>query len=61
MKIRQIAAGSNKSISKEQISGNQEMTPMEQLKNLMSEISERCWYAGWLMHTEFVIDPNVNI
>lgn len=31
------------------------MTPIEQLMNLMSEISERCWNAGWLMHTEFVL------
>lgn len=27
----------------------------EQLRDLMSDISERCWYAGWLEGTEFVL------
>jgi hypothetical protein len=27
----------------------------EQLDNLMSEISDRCWCAGWLRRTEYVL------
>jgi hypothetical protein len=27
----------------------------EQLKSLMSRVSERCWSAGWLLGTEFAL------
>lgn len=30
-------------------------TDQKQLKHLMSEISERCYHAGWLERTEFVL------
>jgi hypothetical protein len=32
------------------------LTPEEHhLRDLMSEISERCWYAGWMGNTEFQV------
>ena len=31
------------------------VSPADQLMALMSDISERCWYAEWLQGTEFVL------